>query len=716
YEDLVKACSYIRGFDKESLHEVYQFAEQAHQGQKRASGEDFTIHPLQAALTLTSLKVDQETLLAALLHDVVEDTEVTLAEIEKRFGKAVARLVDGVTKLTRVKYRINFPDNRNENQIESLRKLLLVMAQDLRVVLIKLADRLHNMNSLSYFRPEKRVRIAKETLEIYAPLADRLGIWEIKWKLEDEAFRYLYPLEYKKLEKSIKTSMRERKVYIAKLTKILEAEARKAHLEVKVSGRTKHVYSIFRKMQTKHKELDEIYDIFALRVVVKSIADCYSMLGVIHDLWRPKPGRFKDYIAVPKANGYQSLHTTVFGVNGILTEFQIRTRQMHEEAEYGVSSHWYYKEKGRKNLGRAPTDQLGWVNSIVELQNNLQGNSEFLEGLKIDVFKDRIFVFTPQGDVKDLPVGATCIDFAYTIHTNLGHRTKGCKVNGLMVPIDTVLKTGDLVDIISSKNIEGPKRDWLNFVATSQAKSKIRAWFKDHAKEQNIKEGRQILNKKLSQVKDDLTLEKVPKAKIAKAISAMSYDNFDAILAALGEGAINATQVLKKMYSKTELLDLDGDSPSVDKLPQVLSREVVIEGESNFAFKFANCCNPQPGEGIVGYVTRGKGVSIHTDNCSSLRRLDPDRILDAQWKGQKLEPKRIRIRIEGKDRLGLMADIGGITAQTGINILASNGHIDEQDRTRFINEITIEVREFEDFEKMIYLLEKLPGIEKVRKL
>ena len=717
YEQLLKQAAYIKGLDKGLLQETYAFAVAAHAGQKRVSGEDFMIHPLKTALTLTRLKVDQETLLAALLHDVVEDSELNLSELENKFGPGVARLVDGVTKLSKMQYVASL----EERQVESLRKMFLVMAKDLRVILIKLADRLHNMNTLEFLAPEKRSRKALETLEIYAPLADRLGLGQIKWQLEDEAFRYLYPLQYQKLARTLAATHRDREQYIDNIKQIIEREARKSKINTQVNGRTKNLYSIYKKMQTKQKGLEEIYDIFALRVVVSSVADCYAVLGVIHDLWRPKPGRFKDYIAVPKANGYQSLHTTVFGPNGTLTEIQIRTEQMHEEAEFGVPSHWYYKEKGHKTTGKTPPAQMEWVNKIIELQENLKGGDEFLHGLKIDIFQDRIFVFTPQGDVKDLPVGATCVDFAYSVHTELGHRMKGCKLNGVMVPINTVLKTGDLIDIISNKAQSGPKRDWLKFAITSHAKSKIKAWFKEQAAGHNIEIGGDLLNKKLEQIKSGLQFKNISKSKMQQALSALQYPDLEAALAAIGEGVLTTSQLVRQIFDRSELLGTEEfpvlQAKRVKKLPQA-SLRVIVAGEENLLTRLANCCQPLPGEPIIGYVTRGKGVSIHRVDCSGIKRFDRDRLLTASWRAQNAVAKlnRVSIRVSGDDRLGVFRDVVDVVSTEKVNIEKAQANTDKLHPRKFTCDLLLDVNNFEQLEETIEKLEQVPGVKKVKRI
>ena len=711
FQRLLKEASYIDELDENFLEKAYDFALAAHKGQKRVSGEDFVLHPLRAALILTKLKVDQETLVAAMLHDILEDTEVSSEDLEAEFGKTVTKLVVGVTKLN--KLRIN--EDAAERQIESLRKMFLVMAKDLRVLLIKLADCLHNMYTLDVFSADKRKRIARKTIEIYAPLADRLGVWEIKWQLEDQAFKYILPSKYKSLAESLQASHKEREAYVKKVQRILRKKASKGRIDLRIEGRTKNLYSIYKKMQRKNKDLSEIYDIFALRIIVSSVQDCYAVLGIVHDTWKPKPGRFKDYIAMPKGNGYQSLHTTVFCVDGRLTEFQIRTEKMHEEAEHGISSHWYYKEKGSSKF--TPEKQLGWVKKIVELQESFKDGDEFLEDLRMDVFKDRIFAFTPKGDVKDLPKGATCVDFAYSIHTALGHGMKGVKVNGVMLPIHTVLETGDMVEILADKNPKGPKRDWLNFVVTSNAKNKIRAWFKAEDREANLKVGYDLLNAKLAQLEEDLTLQKISKDRIEAAVKKLPYEDFESALVAIGEGFLTASQALKKIYTRDELLNKMGKQKKTVKRKLIGRPEILVEGEKNLMTRIASCCNPGARDKIVGYTTRGKGISIHKEGCSSLKRLDPERILHADWAGESQDKRfEVKIRVCGSDRLGIFRDLAAVISELDINIARSQANLEGKNKKNFSSNFILELKNFEELEKVIAKLERVPGVEKVKRI
>jgi guanosine-3',5'-bis(diphosphate) 3'-pyrophosphohydrolase len=640
----------IPDLNVDRLRKAYAFAAAAHDGQMRNSGEPYITHPLAAATILTTLKVDEDTLVACLLHDVPEDTSRTLDDIQTAFGEQVAKLVDGMTKISKVQYK----NNMEQHQVENLRKMALVMAKDLRVVLIRLADRMHNMMTLSAIRPEKRVRIAKETLEIYAPLADRLGIWQFKWQLEDLCFRHLNPIEESMLRKQLSEGLGERKEYIERVRKALTKELKEVGInEVEIFGRTKHMYSIYQKMKRKYKTLDEIHDIFALRVIVDKVPDCYAVLGVIHDLWKPKPGRFKDYIAVPKANGYQSLHTTVFCIGGRLTEFQIRTQDQHREAEYGIAAHWVYNATKKGDNAKKFFSRDSWLKSIIELQETADSSQEFVEGLKIDVFQDRIFVFTPEGDVKDLPSGATALDFAYSVHTAIGHRTIGVKINSSIAPLATRLETGDVVEVLTSRIPAGPKRGWLSIVKTSQARTKIKSWFKTQDKEKNVEVGKALMERTLKQAGKN-KIDQIAKDRIDPALKDLGFKNLDELLAGIGEGMVTPFNVLKKLFKPYELLQ------EVSQAKKKISDKsrIFIQGADDFEVHKAKCCNPVVGEKIVGFVTLSKSISVHRVNCSSLRKLDPERLIHASWEAPEDDKKYIaKIKILAEDRKDLTRDI-----------------------------------------------------------
>jgi len=699
----------------DNITRAYEFAESSHLEQKRKSGEPYIQHPLEAAKLLTKIRVDETTIIACLLHDVPEDTDSTLAQVEQHFGEEIAQLVNGVTKVSKVQYR----NNMEEHQIESLRKMFLVMARDLRVVLIKLSDRLHNMETLDAVRPDKQKRIARETLEIYAPLADRLGIFQYKWRLEDLCFKHLHEKEYNFLKQQLAETREEREDHIKNVIKTLNEEFEKNRIVAKENGRTKHMYSIYQKMVKKNRSLDEIYDLFAVRVIVHDVRDCYSVLGVVHDLWRPKPGRFKDYIAIPKANGYQSLHTTVFCRNGKLTEFQIRTERMHEEAEYGAPAHWFYSKmrNKQKNVSlSAPSDQLDWVNQLSLLNENLLDNKEFIEGLKIDLFKDRIFVFTPGGDVIDLPRDSTPIDFAYTIHTDLGHGCIGAKIDGKIVPLDVELKTGNVVEILSTKIPTGPKRDWLSFVKTNTARSKIRAWLKDENREQNLMQGLSMLEKELSRLVGKTKLTSVASQNISKAIDNLPYNNLDSILVAVGEGTLTPVSVIKKMYSSHELFPGLPLKKSIKKTKKDKLPHIIVEGHQNVQVNIAKCCNCDASDKIVGYTTVEKGISIHKHDCHNIIKADPSKLIDTRWstdrEGTRDELFEVEIRVIGHDRVGLLRDMLTILSKLNINVtsmqarnLVGSDGIDDL--------IRIQVHSLSDLSKVFEKLQKVEGIDKV---
>lgn len=721
--ELINAIkAYNPEVNEKRIRSAYEFAEKSHRNQLRKSGEPYIQHPLEAALTLTKVKVDETTIMGEILHDVPEDTTATLQEIEDLFGSEIAYLVNGVTKISKVQYK----DNMEEHQIESLRKMFLVMARDLRVVLIKLADRLHNMETLDAVRPDKRRRIAKETLEIYAPLADRLGIFQFKWRLEDLCFKYLHPAEHARISKELAINREGREAYIERVISILLKELEVMGVEAKINGRTKHLFSIYQKMLKKRRTLDEIFDIFAVRVIVPSVRDCYTVLGTIHDLWRPKPGRFKDYIAIPKANGYQSMHTTVFCLDGRLTEFQIRTDQMHEEAEYGAPAHWYYSsvKKSRKTpVSVAPSDQMRWVRHLAVLNENLQDNKEFLEGLKIDLFKDRIFIFTPRGDVIDLPNESTPIDFAYAIHTDLGHSCIGAKVDGKIVPLDTELQNGCVIEILSTKIPTGPKRDWLNFVKTNSARSKIRAWLKEENREYNLLQGINILEKDLSRLIGIKKITDVKQANIERAIEALPYTNLDNILVAIGEGSITSINVIRKMFDPREIFANYTEKKKKKAKPKpkndLEGMHVVVDGEENLEFSIGKCCHPEYPDPIVAYSTVTNGIKIHRQNCHNLIKADPKRFIRARWASDRDETEdekfEVEIRIMGVDRVGMLRDTMTALSKLDVNICFMYAN-NLPNSKRFENKLRLQINSIVDLRKVFEALEKIHGIELVERI
>ncbi|MDI3316111.1 MAG: bifunctional (p)ppGpp synthetase/guanosine-3',5'-bis(diphosphate) 3'-pyrophosphohydrolase [Bacillota bacterium] len=703
-----RASTYLGREDVERLEAAFRFASEAHRGQFRASGEPYIIHPLSVAGILADLELDAATLEAALLHDVVEDTGVTLAQLESAFDPEVALLVDGVTKLGQIKYR-----SRVEEQAENLRKMFLAMAKDIRVILIKLADRLHNMRTLEYLPPEKRRDIAQETLDIFAPLAHRLGIYRIKWELEDLAFRFLEPDVYRDLARRIPKRRAEREGFAEQVMEALRPRLAEVGIKAELQGRAKHFYSIYQKMYHQGKDLNEIYDLVGVRVIVDSVRDCYGALGVVHTLWRPIPGRFKDYIATPKPNMYQSLHTTVVGPQGEPFEIQIRTWEMHRTAEVGIAAHWRYKE-GRTD---PKLDQkLNWLREILEWQKDLRDPREFMESLKIDIFPDEVFVFTPKGDVVPLPRGATPIDFAYAIHTEIGHHCVGAKVNGHITPLSSALETGDIVEIITSKQSPGPSSDWLGIVKTASARAKIRQWFKRERREENLARGREMLEREVHRLGGDPAswLDPQRMEEIARRLNLQGADD---LLVSVGYGGISVAQVLGR------LRQLEGrarppERPESDEA--VLARltewgapsnGVRVKGIDNVLVRFPHCCNPVPGEPIVGYVTHGRGVSVHRMDCPNIAlRLaqEPDRRIEVTW--DKVESAYLprKVVVTALDRPGLLSEVAQVVAANRINIVSAQVRPLRGQRSSI--EMVLEVRNRQQLENVLRQMQRVRDV------
>ncbi|MBF8266524.1 MAG: bifunctional (p)ppGpp synthetase/guanosine-3',5'-bis(diphosphate) 3'-pyrophosphohydrolase [Dehalococcoidia bacterium] len=672
---LTTAKSYLPPDKVELIDQAYRFAQSAHQGQTRLSGEPYVEHPVHVALFLADLHLDTATLVAALLHDVMEDCSVSYGEMEQRFGVEVVQLVDGVTKLSKMDLMVAGDGIRHgyeDGQAESLRKMLVAMAQDIRVVLIKLADRLHNMQTLQAHTPEKRAAIARETLEIYAPLAHRLGIGDIKWRLEDLAFSYLQPTEYRKVSLLLATKREEREEYVDRICEVLREELTRAGVKAEVTGRAKHIYSIYQKMEKyaqQGKEFGQIYDLFALRILVDEIQDCYSALGVIHSLWHPIPGEFDDYIASPKENMYQSLHTSVMYLPNIPLEVQIRTYDMHQVSEYGVAAHWRYKEGDTKDPHFE--EKMSWLRQLLDWQREVTGAAEFLDSVKMDIFQDQVFVYTPKGEIKELPAGSTPIDFAYRIHTDLGHRCIGGKVNGRLVPLYTQLKNGDTVEILITKVARGPSLDWLNtnlgYVNTANAREKIRQWFRKQERGVNIQRGRELLNKELRRLSLKMNEEEVA--------TLLKFDSGAELLASLGSGSVSIALVTAKLAAQQE-------PPPMEHTPSLPlswpSSGIEVLGVGDLLTRISQCCNPIPGDAIVGYITRGRGVSIHRVDCRNIQNEDEkERLVQVNWgKTQTLHP--VRLHIEAWDRVGLLRDITTLVSQDKVNIasLVSTEHED----------------------------------------
>ena len=694
------------------VEQAYQFADECHRGQKRVSGEPYIAHPLQTALFLVDLRLDVNTIVAALLHDVVEDCDVALDELASRFGTEVAKLVDGVTKLTKLDVRLqqsgsgqSLFEEQDHLYAESLRKMLVAMAEDIRVVLIKLADRLHNMRTLDVLPPEKRRRIAQETLDIYSPLAHRLGIWEIKWRLDDLAFFYLDEDRYHEISNMLAAKREERETYVGQVASRLREAMKASNLTGEVVGRPKSIYSTYRKMKryaAQGKELSDIYDLYALRVLVDSKDDCYKTLGVIHQLWHPIPGQFDDYIANPKENMYQALHTTVICDGGSPLEVQIKTYELHEIAEYGVAAHWRYKE-GRANDLRFE-EKMTWLRQVLDWQREMAATDEFIESVKQDIFQDQVFVYTPKGAIVELTAGSTPIDFGYKIHTDLGHRCIGAKVNGRLVSLDTKLQNGDTVEVLASKLDRGPSLDWLNpnrgYVGSASARQKVRLWFRRQARSANIQRGRELLRRELRRLNQRLD--------DAEVLSLCNYDNMEELLANLGSGGITETQVGYRLaQARQEPL-----SPIVGGKPKLALSSpgsgISVLGVGDLLTRMAPCCNPIPGDSITGFVTRARGVTVHKQGCSNLANEDePERIVHVDW-GTTYELYPVRIRVTAYDRVGLLRDVTSAVSAEDVNI-ASVVTKEHPDGTVTM-ELTIYTKNLEQLGR---LFAKLEGVRSI---
>jgi len=660
-ELLAEVEAHHPGGDLELVGRAFDLAVEAHAGQLRATGEPYVTHPIAAAWTLAEMGLDPASIAAALLHDVPEDTEYSLVDLEERFGPEVAHLVDGVTKLSKFSTH-----SHEERQAENIRKMLLAMAQDVRVVLIKLADRLHNMRTLGALPADKQVRIARQTMEIYAPLAERLGIWQMKWELEDLAFKHLDPERYRELAVQLDTRRQHRETYIERAIAVLRPELERAGISGDLSGRPKHLYSIHKKMQRKGAVFGEIYDVYAIRLLVDDVRDCYAALGVVHALWHPIPGQFDDYIAVPKSNGYQSLHTAVIALDGKPLEIQIRTHAMHQVSEVGIAAHWRYKEGSKAE--RDYDAKLAWLRQLMDWQREVSDATEFVEGIKLDLFQDQVFVFTPKGDIKDLPAGATPLDFAYRIHTDVGHRTIGAKVNNRLVPLDYRLRNGDIVEIVTTKVEHGPSRDWLSIVRTSHAREKIRQWFKKKDRDENIVHGREALERELRRLART-SIGAVGVERLAELARTYAYDSLDDFYAAVGYGAVSAQQVVMRLGVVDDMqLQLPAVAP-----PSPRTGGVRVKGVGDLLVRFGKCCHPIPGDPIVGFITRGKGITVHLRRCPTVvNEREVARLIDVEWEAAPAETYPIAIRVEAHDRTGLLNDIAAAVSENRVNIVAAN--------------------------------------------
>ncbi|HEY6957990.1 MAG TPA: bifunctional (p)ppGpp synthetase/guanosine-3',5'-bis(diphosphate) 3'-pyrophosphohydrolase [Candidatus Limnocylindria bacterium] len=692
--------------DGELVRRAYTYAAEAHEGQKRVSGEPYITHPAAVAMLIAELGMDPATIAATLLHDVPEDTARTNDDVRQQFGEEIGRLVEGVTKLGRLQGQ-----SRDMHQAENIRKMFLAMAVDLRVVVIKLCDRLHNMRTLAPLPPEKQKRIALQTLDIYAPLAHRLGIWQIKWELEDLAFKYLEPEQYKELAEQLAARRQVRERYIDQAMKTLASELEKAGIRAELSGRAKHLWSIAQKMRRKGVGFNEVYDLLAIRVIVDDVPSCYAALGVVHTLWPPIPGQFDDYIAVPKANLYQSLHTAVMGPGGQPLEIQVRTSEMHGLAEYGIAAHWRYKEGGKAD--KSYESKLAWVRQLLEWQHDVTDAREFVESLKVDVFQDEVFVFTPKGEVKALPAGSTPIDFAYRIHTDVGHRTIGAKVNGRIVPLDHRLQSGDIVEIVTSKAARGPSRDWLGMVQTPGAREKIRQWFKRSQRDENIAHGKELLDRELKRLAQR-SLGDISDADLRRVTEALNMHDVDTLFASLGYGAVTAAQVVTRLGIVDD--DTQQALPEIaPAIPPTTSRGGVrVKGVGDLLVRFAVCCNPVPGDDIVGYVTRGRGVTVHRADCANMKAsTEKERLVEVEWEQSAARTYPVAIRIEGWDRDGFLRDVAAVISENQVQLMALSAQANP-DKTATVN-ATLQVTSVEQLSRVLARLEGVRDVFSVHR-
>ena len=708
--------------DIKLITKAYNYAVNKHGNQLRKSGEPYIIHPTNVAYTIAELGLDEKTICAALLHDVVEDTEVTYEDIKNEFDEEIAEMVDGVTKLKKIKYA-----TVEEHQVENYRKMFLAMGKDIRVIIIKLADRLHNMKTLEFLAPDRQKAISEETMLLYAPLANRLGLYNMKWELEDIAFMYLYPEEYKELVEGIEQKREERLQFIEKIMADIRVQLKKQRIDAEVTGRAKHLYSIYRKMQRDNKTLDQIYDLFALRIIVNSVKDCYAALGVVHDLYNPMPGRFKDYIAVPKANMYQSIHTTLLGEKGTPFEVQIRTWDMHRIAEYGIAAHWAYKEanylsRRGQQVVQVQEDKLSWLRETLEWQQEMQDPQEFLETLKTELFEDEVYVFTPKGQIKVLPRGATPIDFAYSIHAEIGNHMTGAKINSKMVPIITKVKSGDIIEIITSDNSKGPSLDWLKFVKSTSAKNKIQQWFKKERKTENIEKGKESIERELKRIGIPYT-ELFKIEYINPMLDRYKYKNLEEMYAAVGFGAMSATKVIARMlieYRKEHKEDIV--EQKLEELEQQKETKIkpsnsgiIVKGIDNCLVKLSKCCNPLPGDDIIGYITKGRGVSVHRTDCVNINELlkEEDRIIEVKWYNQEKVTYTVEIEVFANDRNGLLGDIIQKINDTKAKIIGVNAKATKERIA--ITEITLEIDSLDSLNKIIKELRKVDSVYEVKR-
>lgn len=724
FEDLIKVVLENNPqSDTVLIEEAYEFAREMHEGQYRKSGEPYIIHPVNVAIVLADLGMDDNAIAAGLLHDVVEDTDCSSLDLERKFNKEVAFLVEGVTKLDKIQCH-----SKEERQLESYRKMFVAMAQDIRVIIIKLADRLHNMRTMSFQSPEKQKRIAQETLEIYSPLADRLGIIKLKWELEDLSLRYLEPEIYYDLVERISMKRQERLEYIDEVIRDLKREMDAVHLEYEIGGRPKHFYSIYRKMVNKHKDLDEIYDLIAIRALVNSVQDCYIVLGLVHSLWKPVPGRIKDYIAMPKPNLYQSLHTTVIGPRGERFEIQIRTFEMHQIAEYGVAAHWLYKQNGG-SMQTKDANQLDWLQKLKELQQDAVDSKEFLDNIKLELFSDSVFVFSPASEVYEFPIGSGPLDFAYRVHTEIGNQCVGAKVNGKIVPFDYELQTGDTVEILRSKNSRGPNSNWLKLVKTPQAKNKIRAWLKKNKREENLKAGKDALEHYVKAHHSGAESIFLNVDNINRICNKLGYKTSDDLYVGIGVGGVSTMQVINRMRDefKSALAELETQDTAKEVDAQLNAKSnrrgsgkkniggISIQGMGDVDVKFANCCKPVPGDPIVGYITRGSGITVHHRECKNIQGLsdkDRARLIDVNWEGYENSVYEVQIFVEALDRPKITPDVMALINDSHVHIVSITSRVKEH---MALMEITAEVSDLQELNVVMEKINAIPDVFTVRR-
>ena len=702
--------------DIDLVKKAYDLAFEAHKEQKRESGEPYIIHPISVAMILADMGMDTNTIVAGLLHDVIEDTDYTYEDISNIFNVEVANLVDGVTKLGKIKYK-----SKEEQQADNVRKMLLAMAKDIRVIIIKLADRLHNMRTLKYMKPEKQKKKAQETLDIFAPLAHRLGISKIKWELEDLCLRYIHPEEYYDLVNMIAEKRVEREKFISRIIKELKENLDKANIDSDIEGRPKHFYSIYRKMVNKHKSIEQIFDLTAIRILVNTVKDCYAVLGIVHTIYKPIPGRFKDYIAMPKPNMYQSLHTTVIGSEGKTFEIQIRTFEMHRTAEYGIAAHWKYKSgiNGTDSKDMTFENKLTWLRDILEWQKEAVDATEFMEGFKLDLFSDEIFVFTPKGVVINLPAGATPIDFAYKIHTDIGNKCVGAKVNGKIVTLDYKLKTGEIVEILTSSSSRGPNIDWLNIANSNQARSKIKQWLRKARREENLERGKEMLDKECK--KQSLVFSDLCKGPLYdKLLKRYHLNNVEEIYVAIGEGELLSSTVISKLKENIvkqvaeEELNKNIEEQIAKTERQIKKKQnygVTVKGLNNIMVRFARCCNPVPGDDIAGYITKGRGVSVHRKDCSNFKAIvekQREKVVDVSWGTEKGAAYVAELEVKAEDRMCLLSDVMLVITDSNLSLLSLNA---KSGRNGVANiNIQVKIDNIEQLKELMKKIRRLQGI------